>query len=45
MEKYEKFDRFVKTINLEKYRLKYSHIKIVEMDLPINIQALKTIYK
>jgi len=45
MEKYEKFDRFVKTIDLEKYRLKYSHIKIVEMDLPINIQALKTIYK
>lgn len=45
MEKYEKFDAFVKTIDLEKYRLKYSHIKIVEMDLPVNIQALKTIYK
>lgn len=45
MNNFEKFDNFVKTIDLEKYRLQYSHIKIVEMDLPANIQALKTIYK
>ena len=45
MNKYEKFDNFVKTINLEKYREQYSHIKIVEMDLPKNIQALKSLYK
>lgn len=45
MEKFNKFDHFVKTIDLEKYRMRYAHIKIVEMDLPKNIQALKTIYK
>lgn len=45
MEKYTKFDNFIKTINLEEYRQKYSPIKIVEMDLPKNIQALKTMYK
>ncbi len=45
MTNFDKFDDFVKKIDLEEYRLKYSHIKIVEMDLPANIQALKTIYK
>jgi hypothetical protein len=44
-ERLNKFDNFVKTINLDGYRKKYSQIKIVEMDLPRNIQALKTIYK
>ena len=44
-ERFLKFDSFVKTIDLEKYRLKYAHLKIVEMDLPRNIQALKTLYK
>jgi hypothetical protein len=43
--KFEHFDTFVKTIDLNAYRLKYSHIKIVEMDLPKNIQALKALYK
>lgn len=43
--RFEKFDNFVKTINLEEYRIKYAHLKIVEMDLPKNIQALKTLYK
>ena len=43
--RFNKFDNFVKTINLEAYRLKYAHLKIVEMDLPKNIQALKTLYK
>lgn len=41
----KKFDDFVKKVDLEAYRLKYAHIKIVEMDLPRNIQALKTLYK
>lgn len=45
IEKFNKFDNFVKTINLDDYRLKYAHLKIVEMDLPRNIQALKTLYK
>lgn len=38
------FNNFVKSINLESYRSKYSRIKTVEMDLPKNIQALNTIY-
>ena len=41
----EKFDKFVRTIDLESFRKKYAHLKIVEMDLPRNIQALKTLYK
>lgn len=39
------FDNFIKTIDLEKYREKYSKIKIVELDLPPNIQALDSMYK
>lgn len=45
MNKLQLFDNFVKSINLEKYRNQYAHIKIVEMDLPRNIQALKSLYK
>lgn len=45
MNKLQLFDNFVKSINLEKYRDQYAHIKIVEMDLPRNIQALKSLYK
>lgn len=45
MGNFEKFDEFIRTINLDDYRLKYSHIKIVEMDLPRDIQALKSLYK
>jgi len=33
------FDEFLKTLDLTSYREKYSRIKIVEMDLPKNIQA------
>lgn len=43
--KLEKFDDFVKNVDLDAYRQKYAHLKIVEMDLPRNIQALKTLYK
>ena len=39
------FDKFLKTINLKGYREKYSHIKIVEMDLSKNIQAIELLYK
>ncbi len=45
MTRFEKFDNFIKTIDLENYRRKYAHLKIVEMDLPRNIQALKTLYE
>lgn len=45
MDRFSKFDNFVRQIDLDDYRKKYSHIKIVEMDLPKKIQALKTLYK
>lgn len=45
MTRYSKFDSFVRNIDLEEYRKKYVHIKIVEMDLPREIQALKCMYK
>lgn len=41
----EKFDKFLKTVNLKGYRKKYSHIKIVEMDLSKDIQAIELLYK
>ena len=40
----EKFTKFLKEIDLNKYS-DYKKIKIVEMDLPKNIQALDTIYE
>lgn len=39
------FEDFLKGINLDYYRNKYSYIKTVEMDLPKNIHALQTIYE
>ena len=39
------FDKFLKTVDLKFYREKYSRIKIVEMDLPKNIQAIELLYK
>lgn len=41
----EKFDKFLKTVPLKDYRKKYSSIKIVEMDLPKEIQAINLLYK
>lgn len=41
----EEFTTFLKNINLENYRMKYATVKILEQDLPKNIQALKTIYE
>lgn len=43
--KLEKFNDFLSQIDLEKYRSKYSKIKLVELDLPKNIQAIKLLYK
>lgn len=42
---HDSFTDFLKQIDLVKYREKYSKVKIVEMDLPKNIQALQTIYE
>lgn len=39
------FTNFLNTVRLAEYREKYSQIKIVEMDLPKNIQAIKAIYE
>ena len=41
----EKFNEFLKRVKLQEYRKKYSKIKIVEMDLPKNIQAIELLYK
>lgn len=41
----EKFKKFLETVDLKGYREKYSHIKIVEMDLPKDIQAIELLYK
>lgn len=39
------FTEFLKEINLEDYKNRFSQVKIVEMDLPKNIQALDLIYE
>ncbi len=39
------FTNFLNTVRLAEYREKYSQIKIVEMDLPKNIQAIKFLYE
>lgn len=41
----EKFNKFLKTIDLQGYRKKYSRIKIVEMDLAKDVQAINLLYK
>jgi len=45
MNKAEKFEDFLKSVNLVGYRLKYRPIKLVEMDLPKEIQAIAMLYK
>jgi len=45
MSNLNKFDEFLKKIDLQKYRSKYRSIKLVEMDLPKDIQAIKLLYK
>lgn len=41
----KKFGNFLKTVDLQGYRKKYSHIEIVEMDLSKDIQAIELLYK
>jgi len=41
----EKFGKFLESVNLNAYRGKYRPIKIVEMDLPKEIQAISMLYK
>lgn len=41
----EKFDKFLQTVNLTNYRDRFRPIKIVEMDLPKNIQAIALLYE
>ena len=43
--KLEQFNDFLSQIDLGKYRSKYAKIKLVELDLPINIQAIKFLYE
>lgn len=41
----KKFEKFLESVDLAGYRKKYSRIKIVEMDLPKEIQAIELLYK
>lgn len=41
----DKFEEFLKQIDLNKYRKLYSKIKLVELDLPRNIQAINHLYE
>lgn len=40
-----KFEQFLESVDLKGYREKYRPIKIVEMDLPKEIQAINILYK
>lgn len=40
-----KFNEFLKSVNLRAYRGKYMPIKIVEMNLPKSIQAIELLYR
>ena len=42
---HNKFEDFLKSVDLVGYRIKYRPVKIVEMDLPKNIQAIEMLYK
>lgn len=44
MDYLSQFTSFLKSVPLDKYRIKYRPIKIVEMDLPKNIQAIELLY-
>lgn len=41
----QKFTNFLESVNLKIYREKYRQIKIVEMDLPKDIQAISLLYE
>jgi len=40
----KKFQKFLESIDLNTYREQYKPIKIVEMDLPKEIQAVSLLY-
>ena len=42
---FKKFEKFLESVNLKNYRQKYSRVKIVEMDLSKDIQAIELLYK
>jgi hypothetical protein len=41
----KKFDKFLQSVDLKSYRDKYRPIKIVEMDMPKEVQAISMLYK
>ena len=41
----DKFEQFLKSVNLDTYRETFRPIKIVEMDMPKEIQAISLLYK
>jgi hypothetical protein len=41
----QKFDKFLQSVDLKSYRDQYRPIKIVEMDMPKDVQAIKMLYK
>ena len=41
----ERFTKLLGSVDLKAYREKYRHIKIVEMDLPKEVQAINLLYK
>ncbi|MEK6880278.1 MAG: TaqI family restriction endonuclease, partial [Nanoarchaeota archaeon] len=41
----DKFEKFLESVDLKGYRTKYRPIKIVEMDMSKDIQAIDTLYK
>tara|TARA_Y100000310_G_scaffold335884_1_gene419020 strand:- start:561 stop:1256 length:696 start_codon:yes stop_codon:yes gene_type:complete len=41
----KKFEKFLETVNLKRFRKLYQPIKIVEMDLPREIQSIPIIYE
>ncbi len=45
MSNLQKFTDFLKTIDLKRYRKEYASIKIVEMDLPKDVQAIVLLYR
>ena len=45
MNNLNKFTEFLKSVDLAGYRQKYRPIKIVEMDLPKEIQTIALLYK
>ena len=45
MSESQSFEIFLKSIDLDAYREKYSPIKLVELDLPSDIQAIPAIYR